>query len=137
MKRPAPAPGSPADVAAEFRLHGLRAAPTEHGLVLRNTPVGDIEAWVRPDDAHFFDPLGYPASMVPVVDVDLWEQASPRPRLLLVVSRVTRVMLVCSPRKTYTSWVRLAVSGPRGFAPAFTCPREQLKSFSWLKTTLL
>lgn len=150
MKRPAPAPGSAADVAAELRLHGLRADLAlprfqrnieppwgQHMLVLRNTPLGDLEAWIRPDPAHFFDSIGYPDALVPVVDVDLWDAAAPRPRLLLVVSTVTRALIVCSPRRTYTSWVRREVTGPRGFMPAMTCPREQTKSLHWLKLQIL
>lgn len=150
MTRPMPAPGSPADVAAEFRLHGLRAQVAalpvtrplqvpigDAALVLRGTPIGDIWVWVRTDGAHFFGPNDYPAPMVPIVDVDVWEAAAPRPRLLLVASSATRALLVCSVRKTYTAWVRQSVSGPRGFMPAFTCPREQLKTFGWLKSTLL
>lgn len=126
-----------ADVVAELRLHGLRVAATERGLVLRNTPVGDVEAWVRCDPAHFFDPLGYPHELVPVVDADLWEAASPHPRLLFVVSSTTRALIICSPRRTYTSWVRRAVDGPRGYMTAMTCPRGQMKSLSWLKNTVL
>jgi len=150
MKRPAPAPGSPADVAGEFRLHQIRAelaAPRfqrnidppwgERALVLRGTPLGDLDAWIRPDPAHFFDPAGYPGELVPVVDVDLWEAAAPHPRLLLVVSTVTRAMLVCSPRRTYTSWVRRSVDGPRGYLPAMHCPKGQLKTFGWLKNKLV
>lgn len=142
--------GLAADVAAEFRLHGIRAtvapmqlrrdvepACAEGLVVVRNTPIGDFEAWVRADPAHFFDPAGYPGERVPVVDVDLWEAASPRPRLLLVVSAASRAMLVCSPRRTHTAWVRRGVDGPRGFVPAFTCPRGQLKTFAWLKQALL
>lgn len=148
MTRPNHAPGSPADVAAELRMHGIRATPAplrvtldppsgEPGLALRGTPVGDVEAWVRPDPAHFFGPLDYPAEHVPVVDVDLWEATAPRPRLLLVVSTTTRAIIVCAPRKTYTAWVRRQVDGPRGYMAAMTCPRGQLKTFAWLKNLLL
>ena len=139
-----------ADVAAEFRLHGIRAelapmrlqrpvdpACSDSLLVVRGTPVGEFEAWVRADPAHFFDPAGYPGELVPVVDVDLWEAASPRPRLLIVVSAASRAMLVCSPRRTYRTWVRRGIDGARGFVPAFTCPRGQLKTFAWLKQALL
>jgi hypothetical protein len=145
MKRPTIALGTAVDVAAELRLHGLRVgvasrtigAETFDVLTLRNTPVGDVEAWVRPDPAHFFDSLGYPDPLVPVADTDLWEAAAPHPRLLFVASKVTRAMLVCVPRRTYTSWVRRDVTGPRGYMSAMTCPREQTKSLSWLKNHLL
>lgn len=140
-----PTPGSAADVAAELKLHGLRADASARRVgqvdieivALRNTPLGDLEAWVRADDAHFFGPLDYPDRLVPVVDADLWDRAAPRPRLLFVVSRVTRAMLVCSPRRTWTAWTRRSVTGPRGFMLAMTCPREQTKSLHWLKNQIL
>ena len=137
-------------VARELGLHGLRAEPCEPemvrslepppgliGLAIRGTVFGDVDAWVREDSAHFAGAEDYPADLVPVVDADLLDAARWRPRLLLLYSTTSRVLLAVAPRKSWESAVRRHASGPRGFRQAIAWPKVHIKNLAWLKYTLL
>lgn len=137
-------------VARELGLHGLRAEPFEPemrrptepppgliGLAIRGTVFGDVDAWVREDSAHFAGAEDYPADLVPVVDADLLDAARWRPRLLLLYSTTSRVLLAVAPRKSRESAVRRHASGPRGFRPALAWPKGHIKNLAWLKYALL
>lgn len=104
---------------------------------MRGTPYGDIEAWVRGDDAYYAGPEDYPADVVPMVDADILDAARWRPRLLILYSVTSSAMLAVAPRKSWEHAVRRHASGPRGFRPAIAWPKGHIKNLAWLKYTLL
>jgi len=130
--------GSIGDVVAELRLQCLQAeAHGERSIIVRGTAHGDLLLWTRADGAHFTDALSYPRPEVPVVDVDLWAEARPSPRVLLVASTAVQTILVCPVRSTARRWVKKMTDGERGYRPAWACPRDLLQPLGWLKRHLI